>query len=74
MLRFRVHSGQVLKKANPSALIFSGIETDVCVLGTVLTAVDSGFRTIIAQDAVTSSDQFSQGLLRITLSPLFPAN
>ena len=45
-----------IEKANPSALIFSGIETDVCVLGTVLTAVDLGFRTIIAQDAVTSSD------------------
>ncbi len=45
-----------IEKANPSALIFSGIETDVCVLATVLTAVDLGFRTIIAQDAVTSSD------------------
>ena len=45
-----------IEKANPSALIFSGIETDVCVLGTVLTAVDLGMRTIIAKDAVTSSD------------------
>ena len=45
-----------IEKANPSALIFSGIETDVCVLGTVLTAVDLGIRTIIAKDAVTSSD------------------
>ncbi|MEK9668212.1 MAG: isochorismatase family cysteine hydrolase [Deltaproteobacteria bacterium] len=45
-----------IEKANPSALIFSGIETDVCVLATVLTAVDLGFRTIIAEDAVTSSD------------------
>ena len=45
-----------IEKANPSALIFSGIETDVCVLGTVLTAVDLGHRTIIAKDAVTSSD------------------
>ncbi|MGB0708757.1 MAG: cysteine hydrolase family protein [bacterium] len=45
-----------IEKANPSALIFSGIETDVCVLATVLTAVDLGMRTIIAKDAVTSSD------------------
>ena len=45
-----------IEKANPSALIFSGIETDVCVLATVLTAVDLGIRTIIAKDAVTSSD------------------
>ena len=45
-----------IDRAKPSALIFSGIETDVCVLGTVLTAVDLGIRTIIAKDAVTSSD------------------
>ena len=45
-----------IERAKPSALIFSGIETDVCVLATVLTAVDFGFRTIIAKDAVTSSD------------------
>ncbi len=45
-----------IERAQPSALIFSGIETDVCVLATVLTAVDLGIRTIIAKDAVTSSD------------------
>ena len=45
-----------IDRAKPSALIFSGIETDVCVLATVLTAVDFGIRTIIAKDAVTSSD------------------
>ncbi|MEM7025455.1 MAG: isochorismatase family cysteine hydrolase [Pseudomonadota bacterium] len=39
----------------PSALIFSGIETDVCVLATALTAVDLGYRTVIATDAVASS-------------------
>ena len=64
-----------IERANPSALIFSGIETDVCVLATVLTAVDFGYRTIIAKDAVTSSDlRFTQRLLRVPLSPLFPAN
>ena len=45
-----------IERAQPSALIFSGIETDVCLLATVLTAVDLGFRTIITKDAVTSSD------------------
>ena len=64
-----------VKRAKPSALIFSGIETDVCVLATVLTAVDFGYRTIIAKDAVISSDlRFTQRLLRVPLSPLFPAN
>ena len=45
-----------IESAKPSTLIFSGIETDVCVLATALTAVDLGFRTIIIKDAVASSD------------------
>ena len=45
-----------IKRANPSALVFSGIETDVCVLATVLTAVDLSYRTIVVKDAVISSD------------------
>jgi nicotinamidase-related amidase len=39
----------------PSALILSGVETDVCVLATAMSAVDLGYRTVIAVDAVTSS-------------------
>jgi len=39
----------------PSALVFSGIETEVCVLATALSAVDLGYRTVIASDAVASS-------------------
>lgn len=39
----------------PSALVLSGIETEVCVLATALSAVDLGYRTVIATDAVTSS-------------------
>jgi Isochorismatase family len=38
----------------PSSLIVSGSETDVCVLATVL-AVDIGFRVIVVRDAVCSS-------------------
>ncbi len=37
-------------------LIMTGVETDVCVLATVMTAVDRGYRVIIAEDAVTSSN------------------
>jgi nicotinamidase-related amidase len=37
-------------------LIVSGGEIDVCVLATVLGAVDIGYRVIIASDAVCSSD------------------
>ena len=39
----------------PSALVLSGVETDVCVLATAMSAVDLGYRTVIAVDAVTSS-------------------
>lgn len=36
-------------------LVITGGETDVCVLGTVLGAVDRGYRVVIATDAVCSS-------------------
>jgi nicotinamidase-related amidase len=36
-------------------LVISGGETDVCVLATVMGAVDAGFRTIVATDALCSS-------------------
>lgn len=39
-------------------LIISGGETDVCVLATVLGAVDLGYRVVLAKDALcSSSDQ-----------------
>lgn len=37
------------------ALVLMGIETDVCVLATALSAVDLGYRVIIVKDAVASS-------------------
>jgi nicotinamidase-related amidase len=36
-------------------LIISGAETDVCVLATVLDAVDLGYRVVVAADAICSS-------------------
>lgn len=36
-------------------LVISGAETEVCVLATVLGAIDLGFRVIIATDAICSS-------------------
>jgi nicotinamidase-related amidase len=37
------------------AIVVSGGETDVCVLATVLGAVDAGFRVVVATDALCSS-------------------
>jgi len=36
-------------------LVVSGGETDICVLATVLGAVDAGFRVVVAADALCSS-------------------
>jgi nicotinamidase-related amidase len=38
-----------------STLVITGSETDVCVLATVLDAVDLGFRVVIVEDALCSS-------------------
>ncbi|MEK9284686.1 cysteine hydrolase [Bradyrhizobium sp. ISRA442] len=36
-------------------VVITGAETDVCVLSTVLSAVDHGFRVVIVEDALCSS-------------------
>jgi nicotinamidase-related amidase len=46
---------QRLRAEGIDTLIVSGGETDVCVLATVLGAVDWGFRVIVATDAICSS-------------------
>lgn len=49
----RLH--RALRQAGISTLILTGGETDVCVLATVLGAVDLGYRVVLASDAVCSS-------------------
>ena len=46
-----------LKALDTDCLIVSGVETDVCVLATVLGAIDLGLRVILVEDAVTSSSE-----------------
>lgn len=44
-----------LDELRADTLVFSGVETDVCVLGTLLPAVDRGYRAVAVSDAMTSS-------------------
>ena len=44
-----------LREREADALIVTGSETDVCVLATVLGAVDRGYRIILLRDAICSS-------------------
>jgi nicotinamidase-related amidase len=46
---------ETLLEGKIDTIVVSGGETDVCVLATVLGAVDAGFRVIIATDALCSS-------------------
>ncbi|OCK59825.1 cysteine hydrolase [Bradyrhizobium sp. LMTR 3] len=47
--------GHLLVERHVGTVVVSGAETDVCVLATVLGAVDLGFRVVIVQDALCSS-------------------
>lgn len=44
-----------LRAAHADTLVITGGETDVCVLATVMNAVDFGYRVILPTDAVCSS-------------------
>jgi nicotinamidase-related amidase len=44
-----------LQPQGVDTVIITGSETDVCVLATVLAAVDHGYRVVLARDAVCSS-------------------
>ncbi len=55
-----------LAQRSADTLIVSGAETDMCVLATVLDAVDLGYRVIVASDAVcSSSDECHDALMTL---------
>jgi len=58
-----------LKASSIDTLIFSGVETDVCVYASVLDAVDAGYRVILAVDALTSSDRAAHDAVMTHLVP-----
>ena len=71
-----VHSGfeapsfqQALDELKADTIIFTGVETDVCVLATALTAIDRGYRTILISDAIASSSPEGH---RASLDSVYP--
>src|SRR2546423_9111085 len=57
---------EILRESATDTLIFTGSETDVCVLSSVLAAVDHGYRVILASDALcSSSDETHDALLEL---------
>src|SRR5947207_105012 len=55
-----------LQAREADGLIITGSETDVCVLATVLGAVDLGYRVILVRDGVcSSSDEGHDALLQV---------
>lgn len=49
----RLHA--FLQEKKISTLVVTGAETDICVLSTVLNAVDHGYRVVLVEDALCSS-------------------
>nr|WP_315027081.1 isochorismatase family cysteine hydrolase [Brevundimonas diminuta] len=55
-----------LMASRVDTLVVTGAETDMCVLATVLGAVDMGFRVVVVSDALcSSSDQSHDALLAL---------
>jgi len=61
----------LLRGTAVDTLIITGGETDVCVLGTVLGAIDRGYRTILVTDAICSSADETHDALMTLYSTRF---
>ncbi|GGC62458.1 cysteine hydrolase [Siccirubricoccus deserti] len=60
-----------LRARGIDTLVVSGAETDVCVLATVLGAVDLGYRVVIPTDAICSSSDRTHDALMTLYSERF---
>lgn len=55
-----------LQQRQADGLIVTGSETDVCVLSTVMDAIDLGYRVIVVTDGIcSSSDEGHDALLKV---------
>jgi nicotinamidase-related amidase len=59
----------LVAEERPDALVVTGVETDVCVLSTVLDAIDRGIHVVVVSDAVGGSVEASH---RVTLDHVYP--
>lgn len=60
----RLHAA--LREENVKTLVFSGGETDVCVLSTVLGAIELGYSIVVLEDALCgSADETHEAALKI---------
>lgn len=56
----------LLRGSGVDTIVMTGGETDICVLGAVIGAVDRGYRVILASDAICSSaDQTHDALMTL---------
>jgi nicotinamidase-related amidase len=57
---------RLLRERGIDSLVITGAETDVCVLAAVMDAVDLGYRTVLATDALcSSSDKTHDALMTL---------
>ena len=62
----RTNLARILIDEGCDALVISGAETDMCVLASVLDAVDLGIRVVLATDAIcSSSDETHDALMTL---------
>lgn len=54
---------QILRQRRIDSLVITGAETDVCVLATVMDALDLGYRTVLPTDALCSSSDSTHDAL-----------
>jgi nicotinamidase-related amidase len=61
----------VLDELGADTIIFSGVETDVCVLATAWTAIPRCYRTILVSDAIASSSPAGHSASLDSIYPRF---
>jgi nicotinamidase-related amidase len=61
----------LLAQRATDTLVFSGVETDVCVLATALQAIDRGYRVVVVDEAVASSNEAGHTAAMTGIFPRF---